>query len=164
MTYHMLKLKGQNINQFLLYIYRYFHILWPNVTRFKKKYFKTTENCTFKKEKIKDDVARTRKCRMWLGRENEVARTPPLLKHFNEVSSTSVNFQGCIRSFSKAKMSLLPNLYVIFRTAHNGWAASRWTRTWRSRGGVLRVRRECGSSDESLLLRRGYETDSDRET
>ena len=40
------------------------------------------EEGTFKKEKMKDEhfvVARTRKCtRMWLGRGNGVARTPPL--------------------------------------------------------------------------------------
>ena len=50
-----------------------------------EKSFKTTEKGTFKKEKLKDKafvVASDEKlCRMWIGRGNEVARTPPLLQH-----------------------------------------------------------------------------------
>ena len=48
---------------------------------FEKK-FKATQKGTIKKEKLKDErfeVAQNEKlCSMWLGRGNEVARTPPL--------------------------------------------------------------------------------------
>ena len=37
-----------------------------------EKCFKTTDQSTFKKENFKDEKV----CRMWLGRRNEVARTP----------------------------------------------------------------------------------------
>ena len=62
MTSYMLKLKGQNIDQLLLY-YRYFHMLCGGWVF--KKCFKTTEKGSFKKGKMKDehfDVAQTRKC------------------------------------------------------------------------------------------------------
>ena len=61
----MLKLKGQNINQLLLYVdfFIFYALTWPN--------FLTTAKGTFKKENMKDEHFD------WLGQESgqNVART-----------------------------------------------------------------------------------------